>query len=55
MGEKGDTSFVLMLLTSFDSGVYRGMEVSWKIRQHVYHAVSVAKKKEKRFQVVFSK
>lgn len=44
MGEKGDILFVLVFLTSFESGVYRGMEITWKIRLHVYHAVSVAKK-----------
>lgn len=56
MGEKDDILFVKVFpIISFESGVYRGVEVNWKIRLHVYHAVSVAKKREKSFQVVFSK
>lgn len=48
MGEKDDILLVKVFpIISFESGVYRGMEVNWKIRLHVYHAVSVAKKKGK--------
>lgn len=48
MREKDDILFVNMFpVINFESGVYSGMEVTWKIRLHVYHAVSVAKKKGK--------